>query len=830
MSTNQGLKQDAVREITSTTGSYNEDWMALFDAEGIADGEFNGRFVAWLQQATSSASTNINDLKARFAELSGASNWSSVGASPLMVQDCELWVDATDNGTVTKDGSNLVSNLADKSGNGNDLTAAGGNRPTWTANQLSSLPTLNFDGSQEMVIPSGLFSIPNGNFTTFIVSQRASESGSSEVLINLSTGTTAQHFVLYAASSGVISATNRTTGSLAVSITGNTLTDYNIIRNRRSGVGQALAVNGSTEETNLSATSSATIDSGDIGASNASNLLLTGNIAEMLIYSRSLSTAELATVEIYLADKWGVYHPQAKWLLEYPPVWQTAIHNGKLNRDTVNAQLPNLYVLIGNSNTQGFTYPLIADGLPHLQGTISGVETWDWSGTGSSGDWETLEAGVNNKGNTSSLFGQEMNFAHFIAGNNGQTQYIVKSAIPSGHVANDSQLSISFHPVDGDYYGYTRARIEAAADALAAQGIIPYIAGYMVFLGGSDRTAARAPVFETNFQNLLDALLADDVSYGITNSTATTMLTPSLVGYTVPGEYAATVQVGIDAVAAANANVTTFDVTYAAIGADGEHLTEKGMADMGEQYAEFFTTITLPYSTTESRLLNQDAASGGSTITKDGSDLVSSMVDTDNAIDGVATLTERPLWVDNQMNGHPIIRYSGGQFLNMGKPAVLDLVGQTDAFTVYSIVNSIDDGTIIGKSEATQSGRQIQVYMENDSIPGMGVGGSYANFSDITRTTNTPYMFTMSSNTFANSMRGYRGSTESTVTSGDPGTATDTADWLIGARRSSDSNTGSGFLLTADVAQIMIFDGQHTARMVGKMKNWAENKWGTLGA
>ena len=206
------------------------------------------------------------------------------------------------------------------------------------------------------------------------------------------------------------------------------------------------------------------------------------------------------------------------------------------------------------------------------------------------------------------------------------------------------------------------------------------------------------------------------------------------------------------------------------------------------------------------------------------------MVDTDNAIDGVATLTERPTWVDAQMNGKPIIRYAGGQFLNMGKPSELALVGQTDAFTVYAIMNSIDDGTIISKAQGTGSGRQVQVYMEDDTIPGIGVGGGYANFTDITRTSSTPYMYTMSTNIYANSMRGYRDSTESTVITGDPGTATDTADWLIGARRNDDSNAGSAFVLTADVAQIMIFDGQHTARMVAKMKTWAESKWGTLGS
>jgi hypothetical protein len=226
--------------------------------------------------------------------------------TPVDISGLAAWYDATDFSFVTKDGSNLVSNWGDKSSGGNNATATSDDRPLLQANEQNSLPTINFDGSQQMDLPSGLFSIPNGNSTLFIVSQRASESGGAETIINLSDGTAADFFIIYAAVAGSVTYKSRDGAGGTVTNTGNTLTNYNIFRGRRSGTTQALAVNGGTEVTNASGVSSAGIDSGDIGASNNDNLLLTGNVGEIIIYNTSLSTANILLVETYLANKWGL--------------------------------------------------------------------------------------------------------------------------------------------------------------------------------------------------------------------------------------------------------------------------------------------------------------------------------------------------------------------------------------------------------------------------------------------------------------------------------------------------------------------------------------------
>ena len=245
-------------------------------------------------------------MRAGFPGIMSAALPSREAFSPTDISTLAAWYDATDFNFVTKDGSNLVSNWGDKSGNSNDATATAGDRPTWQTNQQNSLPTINFDGSDQLDLPSGLFSIPNGSNTMFIVSQRATESGSVETVLNLSDATAADYFLIYAAADGSISFKSRDGAGGTVTNTGNTLTNYNIFRGRRDGTTQALAVNGGTETTNASGVSSASIDSGDIGASNNDNLMLMGNIGEIIIYSANLSAADIALVETYLANKWGL--------------------------------------------------------------------------------------------------------------------------------------------------------------------------------------------------------------------------------------------------------------------------------------------------------------------------------------------------------------------------------------------------------------------------------------------------------------------------------------------------------------------------------------------
>ncbi len=79
MNTNQELRQASVRAVTGTAYTYNGDWMALFDMEGIAAGPFNQRFLAWINARLSSAYTELNGAKAAFAAAEGVDRFADIG-------------------------------------------------------------------------------------------------------------------------------------------------------------------------------------------------------------------------------------------------------------------------------------------------------------------------------------------------------------------------------------------------------------------------------------------------------------------------------------------------------------------------------------------------------------------------------------------------------------------------------------------------------------------------------------------------------------------------------------------------------------------------------
>lgn len=85
MSTNQGLRQAVIRASTGTALDYNGDWMAKFTADGIADGPFNQRFVAWLQTKLDSSNTNLDGLKDAYATTKGAGSWNELGTFVISI-------------------------------------------------------------------------------------------------------------------------------------------------------------------------------------------------------------------------------------------------------------------------------------------------------------------------------------------------------------------------------------------------------------------------------------------------------------------------------------------------------------------------------------------------------------------------------------------------------------------------------------------------------------------------------------------------------------------------------------------------------------------------
>ena len=79
MATNSEAKQASVRGVTSTTATFNEDWLALFNARSIGAGTYNERLLAYINGELSTSYIDINLALQAFATDQDDYNFSSMG-------------------------------------------------------------------------------------------------------------------------------------------------------------------------------------------------------------------------------------------------------------------------------------------------------------------------------------------------------------------------------------------------------------------------------------------------------------------------------------------------------------------------------------------------------------------------------------------------------------------------------------------------------------------------------------------------------------------------------------------------------------------------------
>lgn len=79
MATNDEAKLASVQAATGTARGWNGDWIALFDAAGIAAGDFNGRMLAWINAQLGTSYTSLVTAQNALAVNQGAASWGQLG-------------------------------------------------------------------------------------------------------------------------------------------------------------------------------------------------------------------------------------------------------------------------------------------------------------------------------------------------------------------------------------------------------------------------------------------------------------------------------------------------------------------------------------------------------------------------------------------------------------------------------------------------------------------------------------------------------------------------------------------------------------------------------
>ncbi len=226
------------------------------------------------------------------------------GFDPRNISNCTLWLDAADTRTVT--GTTTVTAWADKSGNGFNATTATG-APSLTSNALNSKSVLTFGGSTYMTTTLSLATTQA--FTLFAVA-RPSDTGVFRTVaaVNANGATRPANVMLYRASnnnwwmSGGTGATDGTTTTLTASTS-----RYDINANYWAPNSTQVNVNGTSYASSSSAPSTLTGSATFlVAASQGLGERWNGNIAEIILFSATLTQSQRQQVEGYLAWKWGI--------------------------------------------------------------------------------------------------------------------------------------------------------------------------------------------------------------------------------------------------------------------------------------------------------------------------------------------------------------------------------------------------------------------------------------------------------------------------------------------------------------------------------------------
>ncbi|WP_436515638.1 T9SS type A sorting domain-containing protein [Ekhidna sp. To15] len=172
---------------------------------------------------------------------------------------------------------------------------------------------------------------------------------------------------------------------------------------------------------------------------------------------------------------------------------------------------------------------------------------------------------------------------------------------------------------------------------------------------------------------------------------------------------------------------------------------------------------------------------------------------------------EEPTFNTNDVNGFPSISFDGGDFLNLGNVAALNLTPGTDSwsfFIVYNVAGATPQGTFFSK--ATNANRHYQYTIDDNAGTSRFTAfiGGNATTGSVTATND---WFVSSSTNDATQKDSWTDESSNFAAAGVGTTTEATADVLIGARRDTGPTTGTGFLLTGSIAEIAMFDAEVNA-------------------
>ncbi|MFO7773193.1 MAG: right-handed parallel beta-helix repeat-containing protein [Dehalococcoidia bacterium] len=214
-----------------------------------------------------------------------------------------------------------VATWPDLSGEGNDATqGTPADQPEWVEDALAGKPVVRFDGSDYLVEDSGSYTTPLTIFAVGLNTAGAGDSNQHSRLIQLSAtsdfhgffGSRSDDFATFFGNGSAWS-------DIAANTPGESVLTARLLAVVNDGATAAPYVDGVAQDTKTGTMAAATgliIGSGMNGAQ-ARSQYWGGDIAEILIYDRTLTTQERVDMEWYLGEKWlGWERPAQVWVCD----------------------------------------------------------------------------------------------------------------------------------------------------------------------------------------------------------------------------------------------------------------------------------------------------------------------------------------------------------------------------------------------------------------------------------------------------------------------------------------------------------------------------------
>jgi hypothetical protein len=333
-------------------------------------------------------------------------------AAPTNISNCVLWL-KSDAGTLTNS-SGAVTNWLDQTGNGNNAINTS-TPPTLNNGVINGRPAIRFNGSSQYLLST--FTACTGAHTVvYVAVRRGDGNGNSGYCpaVAYYAGSTDRGAVHYVKNTGLAGASypcygNGNTGSYDGLGSYANGTPYIIALPWQTGVGGwSVYKNGSVEGSSSSSVNQSDITGLTLGyqVTPAPSRFWNGDVAEVIVYNRVLTTTELAQVNGYLAVKYGIVvaAPQASCVwVQVPTIptngsgaiwarWGDTSASGQLACTTNGTTWDTNFKGVWHLATQGTTLSVtdskaVSSGVNHGATATSGSADGAAAFVGSSSQW-----------------------------------------------------------------------------------------------------------------------------------------------------------------------------------------------------------------------------------------------------------------------------------------------------------------------------------------------------------------------------------------------------------------------------------------------------------